>query len=166
MTYEINQLQVSVFSKLELPISNVHPDLECQEYFGHNFQLNQYHIKSRKSKITPKKIGQFVTLWKRNPGTKETEPFSYLDYFDFYIIISESEHQSGFFFFPKSILIQKQILTSPSKEGKRGFRVYPNWDIPQNKQAQKTQDWQKQFFIDFSDDHFLTKFEQILNLKD
>ncbi|MCU7616913.1 MepB family protein [Chryseobacterium sp. PBS4-4] len=157
MITELEQLQNSVFSKLSLIISQLQPDSECEDYFGHSFQLNHLSIKFRKAKITPKKVGQFVTLWKRNPESKQTEPFTSEDPFDFYIIFCNNDDKSGFFFFPKNILAQKQILTTSSKEGKRGFRVYPDWDSPENRQATKTQNWQKDFFIDFSDADFLGK---------
>lgn len=162
MITELEQLQNSVFTKLNLIISHLQPDSECEDYFGHQFQLNHFNIKFRKAKITPKKIGQFVTLWKRNPVSKKTEPFTSEDPFDFYIIFCEQDEKSGFFFFPKNILSQKQILTTSSKEGKRGFRVYPKWDFTENMQALKTQSWQKDFFIDFSDENFSKKFKSIL----
>lgn len=165
MIPELTFIQNSVFSKLNCTISNLHPDLECEEYLGYNFQLNHYHIKFRKAKITPKKIGQFVTLWKRNPASKQTEPFSNSDPFDFYIIYAELDNRSGFFFFPNTTLIQQHILTTPLKEGKRGFRLYPDWDIPQNKQAEKTKRWQEKFFIDFSNTTHLNEFKEILNLQ-
>lgn len=157
MITELGQLQNLVFSKFNLIISHLQPDSECEDYFGHSFQLNHFNIKFRKAKITPKKIGQFVTLWRRNPQSKQTEPFTSEDPFDFYIVFCNSDENSGFFFFPKNILSQKQILTTAFKKGKRGFRVYPSWDSPENKQATKTQNWQKDFFIDFSDDDFLGK---------
>lgn len=163
MITELEQLQYSVFCKLDLIISNLQPDLESEDYFGYSFQLNQFSIIFRKAKITPKKIGQFVTLWKRNPESRQTEPFNFEDPSDLYIIFCEQGKKSGFFFFSKQIFIQKNILTTLSKVGKRGFRVYPTWDSPENKQAKKTQDWQKDFFIDFSDEDFLGKFETILN---
>nr|WP_309046261.1 MepB family protein [Elizabethkingia miricola] len=42
------------------------------------------------------------------------------------------------------------MLTSHSREGKRGFRIYPAWDISLNKQAEKTQQWQSEYFIDMA----------------
>ncbi|MCW3161141.1 MepB family protein [Chryseobacterium oryctis] len=154
MIKELEHLQNLVFSALQLNIAELHKDLECEEYFGYNFKLNQFNIKFRKAKITPKKTGQFVTLWKRNPESNETEPFDSTDNFDFYLIFTESLNNQGFFFFDKKTLIQNQILTTPSKEGKRGFRVYPEWNIPKNKQAQKTKNWQIKSFINLSDrDH-------------
>lgn len=163
MIRDLQRLQNSVFSKLHLIISQLQQDSECEEYMGYNFQISHFNIKFRKAKITPKKIGQFVTLWKRNPESRQTEPFNQEDTFDFYIIACDFDEKSGFFLFPKSILSQKHILTTLSKEGKRGFRVYPDWDFPENKQAKKTQDWQKEFFIDFSDENYLKKFVSIFN---
>ncbi|WP_312390958.1 MepB family protein [Chryseobacterium sp.] len=163
MIQEIQIVQDKAFKKLNLIISDITKDLECDEYFGCHFKLDQFNIKFRKAKVTPKKIGQFVTLWKRNPETKETEPFQYNDDFDFYIIYTEHENHQGFFLFSKKALIQHQILTTESKEGKRGFRVYPDWDIAENKQAIKTQNWQQKSFINLSENSYLEKLQNILN---
>lgn len=56
----------NLFREHQINISNFQADLECEEYFGYNFQLNTAKVKFRKAKITRKKIGQFVTLWRRN----------------------------------------------------------------------------------------------------
>ncbi|MCE3074706.1 MepB family protein [Chryseobacterium gwangjuense] len=162
MIQEIEILQNTVLSPLQLSISHLHPDSECDEYLGYNFQVDSFHIKFRKAKITPKKTGQFVTLWKRNPETQETEPFDIEDHFDFCIILTAFHNQLGLFLFPKNILCEKQIVTTPSKPGKRGFRIYPDWDIPTNKQAQKTQHWQTSFFTNITEGNFLEKFNTIL----
>ena len=146
----IQQFEEIVLKPLQLSISNLEKDLECDEYFGYNFESNQSSFKFRKAKITPKKVGQFVTLWKRN-ADKQTEPFSENDVFDYYIIATEEDSKLGFYIFPKEILIEKNILTSAKKEGKRGFRVYPNWVKPENKQAEKTQNWQHNYFVEVID---------------
>lgn len=162
MIAPLEKLQELLFSNLSLVISNLHQEQECKEYFGCNFQLNFSQIKFRKAKVTPTKIGQFVTLWKRNSISKETDPFTSEDPSDFYLILTETSENFGFFLFTKDILIKNQILSTNLKDGKRGFRVYPNWDIPQNKQATKTQNWQTQFFIDFADENYVHMFESIL----
>ncbi len=156
------QLQNSVFSGFNINISHLEQDPECVDYHGYRFQSHQLNFLFRKSKITPKKAGQFVTLWKRNPVSRQTEPFTSEDPFNFYIIACDDNEKSGFFFFPKHLLMQKHMITSISREGKRGFRVYPTWDSPENKQAVKTQNWQKDFFVDFSDENDLEQFESIL----
>ncbi|RYE38879.1 MAG: MepB domain containing protein, partial [Sphingobacteriales bacterium] len=38
------------------------------------------------------------------------------------------------------------ILSGNGKNGKRGFRVYPPWDLTENSQARKTQQWQLEYF--------------------
>ena len=162
MTTLLEKLQTLLFLNLGLVISNLNEEQESKEYFGCNFQLNSFQIKFRKAKVTPTKVGQFVTLWKRDPISKETEPFTSEDTSDLYLILTETSENFGFFLFTKDVLIKNQILSTNLKDGKRGFRVYPNWDIPQNKQATKTQNWQNQFFIDFADENYVEKFESIL----
>ena len=147
MTEIIQKLEDFVLKSMNLSLSNLEKDLECDEYIGYNFNVNEFSIKFRKAKITPKKVGQFVTLWKRN-ADKQTEPFDENDLFDYYIIATEEDSKLGFYIFPKAILIEKNILTSAKKEGKRGFRVYPNWVKPENKQAEKTQNWQQDYFVE------------------
>ena len=66
-------------------------------------------------------------------------------------IATEQQHRFGFFLFPKYILGEKQILTTNNKGGKRGFRVYADWDIPQSKQAEQTKNWQERYFINVAD---------------
>lgn len=165
MTKELELIQDTIFNTLELQITDLNKDSECEEYSGYNFKLNQFNIKFRKAKITPNKIGQFVTLWKRNPETKETEPFASTDNFHFYIVAAENQNNQGFFFFSKNTLVQHHILTTSSKDGKRGFRVYPDWDIPENKQAEKTKNWQEKSFINFSKDNYIEKIQVILDSK-
>ena len=58
---------------------------------------------------------------------------------------TKSDSEIGQFVFPKEVLLKHNIISSKQKEGKRGFRVYPPWDTPTSKQAQKTQNWQLQY---------------------
>ena len=88
-----------------------------------------------------------MTFWKRNK-LGITEPFSEFDRIDFYVINVKIETNFGQFVFPKSELITKGILSTNKKEGKRGFRVYPKWDKTTNKQAEKTQKWQLNYFYE------------------
>jgi len=53
--------------------------------------------------------------------------------------------------FPKSELINKGIITTNKKDGKRGFRVYPKWNKTTNKQAEKTQKWQLNYFYEINE---------------
>jgi len=166
MINEIKKLDDLVFKPLNLNLSEIIPDPGSEEYFGFNFKINDVKIKFRKSKLTPKKIGQFVTFWKRDQD-KKTVPFDIDDDFDFYMILIEENENTGFFIFPKFILEKQDLISSQLKTGKRGFRIYSDWHCPTNKQAEKTKLWQTQYFIDLSDQKssITEKFETILNSK-
>ncbi|SEW02679.1 hypothetical protein SAMN05421841_0693 [Chryseobacterium wanjuense] len=163
MIEELKRIENLILKAKGHKILNLTEDLECKEYFGFNFQAGQLTIKFRKAKITPKKVGHFVTLWKRN-AEKVTEPFNINDHFDFYLVFTEYENDMGFFLFPKQILMERQILSTDQKEGKRGFRVYPKWTKTENKQAEKTQSWQIKYFIDLANSELknVEKFNSIL----
>ena len=164
MIKELRQIQEALFIGKESEITSIAPDQECKEYSGFNLQIKGKNIKFRKSKITPKKTGQFVTLWKRN-DRKQTEPFTINDNYDFYIIFCEQSGKNGFFLFPKLLLAANHILSSAKKIGKRGFRVYPSWAITENQQAKKSQQWQLEYFIDLSGnrEEQLSKFTAIFS---
>jgi hypothetical protein len=101
----------------------------------------------RTAKVTPKKNGQFVTLWKRN-FDNITIPLEAKDNFNYIVIVCFKDTKFGRFLFPKDVLIQKKIIANSigKHEGKRGFRVYPKWDSPTSKQAIDTQKWQLNYF--------------------
>lgn len=148
---DLKTIEERIFQPLGLNYSIVEHEPECKEYSGFNFTLHDLRIKFRISKITPAKTGQFVTIWKRDKNG-ETTPFEYNDNFDFYLIASFKDHLSGVFIFPKKVLLKKGILSDGDKIGKRGIRVYPRWDEVENKQAQKTQEWQTKYFFDLTTD--------------
>jgi hypothetical protein len=137
------------FQNVEL--TNLKLNTESKEYGACSFELNGKKIIHRISKITPTKTGQFVTIWKRNEKGI-TEPFDSMDDFDFIIITSRARDHFGQFIFPKSILIENKIISHNHVDGKRGIRVYPPWVKIENKQAEKTQAWQKNHFINLKMD--------------
>jgi hypothetical protein len=139
--------QKELYSLCNLSYDQITFEKESQDYSACTFKLNDFSIKFRQAKITPTKIGQFVTCWKRS-ASQETMPFESTDDFDFLIIGANTNTQAGQFIFPKSALIQHKIVSTNQTEGKRGFRVYPAWDKPDNAQAKKTQLWQLPFFFD------------------
>ncbi len=158
------EVKSKIYDKLSLVISKVSNELEGTEYDACQYELNGIKIISRSSKVTPKKVGQFVTFWKRNQNG-ETEPYSEIDQFDFYVINAKSEDRFGQFVFPKSELINKGFITSERKGGKRGFRVYPIWDKTLNKQAEKTQKWQLNYFYEIGETIDLKKVSELYNEK-
>jgi hypothetical protein len=105
------------------------------------------------SKITPTKIGQFVTFWKRDKNGI-TASFDVSDDLDFAIISVRKETQWGLFIFTNKVLQEQGILSDVNRDGKRGFRVYPPWDVAENKQAKKTQEWQLRCFFDSNSTDF------------
>lgn len=151
----LNRINTEVFEKCGLTLSQLNQEQESREYAASKFELNSLRIVNRNAKTTPKKIGQFVTFWKRN-NDGLIEPYEATDSFDFFVVNVEAQRKLGQFVFPKSMLIKKGILSSDQQEGKRAFRVYPEWDSPTNKQAKRTQKWQSEFFYEISDETDLT----------
>lgn len=138
-----------IFQPTGFNLSTITTDPESKAYSGHQFKLGEQDIIFRVAKITPTKAGQFVTIWKRNEKGI-TEPFHYSDQFNFFIIVTRTDKNLGTFIFPKEVLREQKIIADNSLEGKRGIRVYPAWDLTTNRQAQKTQGWQTNYFIDLS----------------
>ena len=139
----------SVYDYLELECSELLAESESAEYLASRVVINNLSVIFRAAKITPKKTGQFVTLWKRN-SSGITEPFHYDDAFDLIIISVRNGDELGQFVLPKSVLLEKGIISGSQKEGKRGIRVYPAWDKPTNAQAAKTQKWQLDYFLEIN----------------
>lgn len=98
------------------------------------FAINNQRIKFRVAKITPKKLGQFVTLWKRIGGG-DIMPHDMEDPIDLFIITVRDVATSGQFVFPKAVLWAKGIVSKDGKGGKRAMRLCPAWDKPDNAQA-------------------------------
>jgi hypothetical protein len=126
-------------------ISNYQQELESTDYKACSYIIDGEKIIERTAKSTPKKIGQFVTCWKRN-AKEITQPFESSDAFDFFTIKVFDDTYAGYFKFPKTTLIKHGIISTEKKEGKRGFRIYPTWSKPTSKQAIKTQYWQLKYF--------------------
>ena len=140
-----------LFDKCGFDVSNIEIEKESSEYCAHLFEIDSKKILFRQAKITPTKIGQFVTIWKRNVEKNVIEPFDISDEIDLFVINVKFENRFGQFVFPKSILIEKGIVTD-KKEGKRAIRIYPIWDLTDSKQAQKTQKWQLDYFLEITID--------------
>ena len=126
-------------------VGNLIINKEAIEYDGCSYVFDDKKIIHRRAKITPTKTGQFVTLWKRD-DEGVTCPLNYTEDFDFVVIICKKDELIGRFLFSKSLLTEQGYIRSENKEGKRGFRVYPDWDKTTSKQAVKTQLWQKRYF--------------------
>ena len=112
--------------------------------------------------MTPKKVGQFVTFWKRNQNGI-IEPFNETDDITYFVISVNNESNFGQFIFPQHVLIKRGIISTSKKEGKRGFRVYPPWDEAKNNQAIRAQKWQLDYFITINESVDLERAKWLLN---
>lgn len=139
--------ELNIFKSVGISVINIIPEKESAEYRACQFTTADHRkMLFRKSKITPTKNGQFVTLWKRE-SVGSIVPFSDQDNINSVIVRVENEAHSGYFIFPVSVLCAQKIFNANGKEGKRAFRVYPPWDIPESKQAATTQKWQLLYFV-------------------
>lgn len=141
----LEKLRNMIFADLNFSALTVYN--ESKEYSACAFKIKEQTIEFRASKITPKKVGQFVAIWKRD-AEGITQPFDEKDSFNYFIIACETEDRFGAFVFPKSVLIENKIISINGCGGKRGIRVYPTWDTAVNPQSKKTQAWQRQYFIE------------------
>lgn len=144
--HQLSFLKKLIPKEFEFQFTNPKFEKESKEYWACRFEINDQKVIYRKAKITPTKVGQFVTLWKRI-SQGPIAPFYINDRFDLVIIAVAKENKFGLFVFPKSVLVAKSIVSNKLKEGKRGFRVYPFWDEAKNNQAIKTQQWQLDYFL-------------------
>lgn len=160
MDSNLNQIKTEVYDKCSLEIKSFEIEQESKVYDAFRFELNGRSIIYRNAKITPKKVGQFVTFWKRH-ANGAIEPFDEFDHIDFYVVTVQTETKFGQFVFPKSVLIKKGIISTEKKEGKRGFRVYPKWDVVKSKQAERTQKWQLDYFYEIDNSTDLKRVSEL-----
>jgi len=160
---DLNKIKTDVYDILGYKCAQPVAEPESREYNACSFKLNTLCVIFRTGKITPTKIGQFVTVWKRE-GSGPTKPFDIHDNFDLFIISAKRDENFGMFIFPKPVLLKHHIISQNYIGGKRGFRLYPPWDVTINPQAKKTQQWQLEYFLEIPFDHSIniTKVRQLL----
>lgn len=142
-----------VYETIGMKVAKEARETESAEYGACRLEVDGASVVFRVAKITPIKVGQFVTIWKRPNDV--TMPLDSMDDVDFVMIaVNEAQHQ-GQFVFNKKILIEKGIMSDNGKKGKMAIRVYPPWTVPAVKQAIKTQQWQLRYFFPFGSDHML-----------
>lgn len=144
-------IQRHIFDSCGLEYSTPQKEAESAEYDAYYFKVNGLAIRYRKAKITPTKIGQFVTFWKREDDGP-IQPYGIEDKVDFLLVSVRKSKNFGVFVFSRAILISQGIISTKKNEGKRAFRVYPPWDIPTSQQALKTQKWQQEYFWEVGED--------------
>ena len=83
-----------VFNKCGFELRNLEIEKESIEYCACRFDLDSIKILFRVAKITPTKIGQFVTFWKRSKNGP-IEPYAVSDEIDFFVINTKSNDKFG-----------------------------------------------------------------------
>ncbi|QUG84018.1 MepB family protein [Bacillus nitratireducens] len=146
----VEKLDEMIYKPNNLFIANQKEEKQNSEYAGGIFQLNNRSIRFRVSKITPNKIGQFVSFWEKDASMRN-QAFSYDSAPNLLVITCIADNKLGQFIFPKEILLKEKILKTQNQKGKMAMRVYPIWDKPVSNQAKKSQLWQLQYFVDLSD---------------
>lgn len=152
------------YKPLGLSVREITTEQESSAYGACNFLLENKQVKFRVAKITPTKIGQFVTLWKRADDASAIMPFDEADTIDLFICSVRKESEMGQFVFPKSALIEHGYVSKNGSGGKRAIRLYPPWDTPESAQALKTQRWQAIYFISIQPDTDSSKLLSLLQL--
>ena len=124
-------------------------EAESGDYGAACFCLNGRQVAFRVAKTTPKKVGHFVTLWKRpNPGD-DIAPLDGDDGVDFVIVHVEDETNTGQFIFSRATLLTKGIMSQNGVGGKRATRIYAPWVQPSVRSALAAQKWQLNSFLEF-----------------
>lgn len=143
LTY-VNEL---LYAPHHLTIKNIQEETQNADYGAGLFQLDSKSVRFRVAKITPTKVGQFVSFWEKDAANKN-QAFSYENATDLLVINTfHNNGDFGQFVFPKEVLLQQNILKTANTKGKMAIRVYPSWDTPTSKQAIATKKWQSPYFV-------------------
>ena len=148
-------------------VQSMEEEKQNEKYGAGIFRLSATSIRFRVAKITPNKIGQFVAIWEKDDNNKN-QPFSFDESPDFLVVTTfNNDEHFGQFIFPKTLLLEKGIVSGKHSKGKMGIRVYPDWDQPNNEQALNTKKWQEQYFVNFSEanDKTISRLKQLYGLK-
>ncbi|HAG42584.1 MAG TPA: mep operon protein MepB [Clostridium sp.] len=145
----ITELNNRIYNPNNLVVTNLHEEKQNSEYAGGTFQLNHRTVRFRMSKVTPNKVGQFVSFWEKDENM-QNQAFPYESAPDLLVITCITDNKLGQFVFPKEILLKKKILRTCLQKGKMAMRVYPIWDTPISNQAIETQKWQLLYFVNLS----------------
>lgn len=160
---ELVDLKNKVYEFCGFKLAHYCIEQESREYSACEFLLNDFRIKYRKARVTPTKVGQFVTFWKRSKAGP-IEPFDFEDGFDFLVVCVTTKSNEGQFIFPKSELVRRGVVSHNGRGGLRALRVYPPWDKTINAQSKKTQFWQIPYFVDTNISTDFSRVTKILSL--
>ena len=146
-----NLFQEQFLKPLGKTTANIEREKESAEYGAVRFEMDGQTCLFRQAKHTPKKIGQFVALWKRPAISGEIAPFDRNDGIDKVIVLADEHPRFGVFVFPCRLLAEEDIFSEQSIGGKRAFRVYAPWVMPSAAQAKRAKIWQCAHFAELTD---------------
>lgn len=144
--YKSKILLKYIFSE-ESEVKDLTEEKYNQDYEALTFSFKEETYQSRLAKKTPIKAGYFVTCWTKDENNCN-QPYLKEVFADYLMIIVIDEALSGYFLFPRELLVEKGILTTFEHKGKMAFRVYPKWCNQLNKRAEQTQKWQCKYFFE------------------
>ena len=121
------------------------PEEQSGEYESGVVAIGSERWRLRTARVTPRKPGAFVAVWKRDE-LGETRPFGSDDPIDGLLVFVREDDRFGMFRFVASQLESLGVTRSAAHPGKRGFRVYPSWSVGLNRQALRTQAAQSSAF--------------------
>ena len=139
-----------VLGGLALACSPAIVEVDNVEYGAAIAEIGRSPVRFRVGKLTPTKVGLFVTVWRRSLSGS-TEPLPAEECIDVLVVCVREESRFGAFAFPKAALVQHGVVSVGGAGGKRGFRVYPPWSATTNRQAKKSQQWQCDYFFEMAD---------------
>lgn len=145
--YKSKILLKYIFSE-ESEVKDLTEEKYNQDYEALTFSFKEETYQSRLAKKTPTKAGYFVTCWTKDENNCN-QPYSKEAFADYLMSIVIDEELSGYFLFPRELLVEKGILTTFEHKGKMAFRVYPKWCNQLNKTAGQTQKWQCKYFFEY-----------------
>lgn len=125
-------------------LENIVIETQNAEYNGVTFDFNEEKYRFRTGKITPKKKGAFVVMWKKDENNKN-EPYHVDNFPDYLCVIIEDDEQ-GFLLIPRKELVKNKVISSDGINGKMGFRIYLPDEKELNATARRTQKWQQNFY--------------------
>lgn len=114
------------------------PEEQRGEYESATVIIDSVMWRVRTARITPKKPGAFVAVWRRDEAG-ETRPFDADDGIAGLFVFVQEDDRFGVFRFTAEQLEHLGVTGSFTQAGKRGFRVYPSWCTNLNLQAARTQ---------------------------
>jgi hypothetical protein len=146
-------LTMTELKRLGCACSAPRADAESVEYGAHTFEVNGRNAVFRVARTTPKKAGQFVTLWRRTTpdGRGPIRPYDSSESVDLFMVSVRGDAALGLFVFPQDVLVACGVVSRGFIGGKRAIRVYPPDSEPTNKTAESTQRWQLEHYFPVPD---------------